>query len=156
MSHHFGQFDGNMIQIDETDREILRCLRENARMTVAAIAKRLDLARSTVQSRMERLEGSGAIEGYTVRLSSAVRARPIRATALLEIEPRKLVPVMARLKQVDAIESVHTTSGRVDLLVTIAARTTEELDKALDTIGEIDGVTDSESLIHLTTKLDRR
>nr|WP_227258004.1 Lrp/AsnC family transcriptional regulator [Kangsaoukella pontilimi] len=145
-----------MIQIDETDRDILRCLRENARTPVAAIAKRLDLARSTVQSRLERLESSGAIEGYTVRVSSAVRARPIRASALLEIEPRKLVAVMARLRQIDSIESVHTTSGRIDLLVTIAARTTEELDKALDTIGEIDGVTDSESLIHLTTKLDRR
>ncbi|WP_406565454.1 Lrp/AsnC family transcriptional regulator [Kangsaoukella pontilimi] len=144
------------MQIDETDRDILRCLRENARTPVAAIAKRLDLARSTVQSRLERLESSGAIEGYTVRVSSAVRARPIRASALLEIEPRKLVAVMARLRQIDSIESVHTTSGRIDLLVTIAARTTEELDKALDTIGEIDGVTDSESLIHLTTKLDRR
>ncbi|MXQ07909.1 winged helix-turn-helix transcriptional regulator [Alphaproteobacteria bacterium GH1-50] len=142
--------------MDETDRDILRCLRENARTPVAAIAKRLDLARSTVQSRLERLESSGAIEGYTVRVSSAVRARPIRASALLEIEPRKLVAVMARLRQIDSIESVHTTSGRIDLLVTIAARTTEELDKALDTIGEIDGVTDSESLIHLTTKLDRR
>ncbi len=144
------------MQIDETDRQILRLLRENARAPVATLATRLNLARSTVQARLERLETSGAIEGYTVRLGSSVSARPIRATALLEIEPRTLSGVLARLKQLEAVESVHTTSGRIDLMVTIAARTTEELDVALDTIGAVDGVTDSESLIHLTTKLDRR
>ena len=145
-----------IMQIDEIDRQILRLLRENARTPVATVAARLDLARSTVQARLERLESSGAIEGYTVRLGASVRARPIRATALLEIEPRTLPGVLARLKQLDAVESVHTTSGRIDLMVTIAARTTEDLDIALDTIGAVDGVTDSESLIHLTTKLDRR
>lgn len=144
------------MQIDETDRKILRILRENARLPVAAIATRLDLARSTVQTRLERLESSGAIEGYTVRLGSAARARPIRATALLEIEPRTLPTVLSRLKQLDTVESVHTTSGRIDLMVFLAARTTEELDIALDAIGDVDGVTDSESLIHLSTKLDRR
>ena len=144
------------MQIDETDHDILRILRGNARLPVAAIAARLKLARSTVQTRLERLEASGAIEGYTVRLGSVARARPIRATALLEIEPRTLPAVLARLKQLDAVESVHTTSGRIDLMVFLAARTTEELDVALDAIAEVDGVADSESLIHLSTKLDRR
>lgn len=144
------------MQIDDTDRDILRILQSNARVPVATIAARLKLARSTVQTRLERLESSGAIEGYTLRLGSAARDRPIRATALLEIEPRTLPAVLARLKKLDAVESVHTTSGRIDLMVFLAARTTEELDVALDAIGEVDGVTDSESLIHLTTKLDRR
>jgi len=144
------------MQIDETDRAILRMLRANARVPVAKMASKLDLARSTVQARLERLETSGAIEGYTVRLGSVARARPIRATALLEIEPRTLPAILARLKQLEAVESVHTTSGRIDLMVFIAARTTEELDAALDAIGDVEGVTDSESLIHLTTKLDRR
>ncbi len=144
------------MQIDENDRDILGLLRENARLPVATIASRLNLARSTVQARMERMESSGVIEGYTVRLGSIARVRPIRATALLKIEPRTLPAVLTRLKALDAVESVHTTSGRIDLMVFIAARTTEELDIALDDIGAVEGVTDSESLIHLTTKLDRR
>mgnify|MGYP001822319226 CR=1 FL=1 len=144
------------MQLDETDRNILRLLKENARLPVAAIANDLSLARSTVQTRLERLEASGAIEGYTLRLGSVARARPIRATALLQIEPRTFPAVFSRLKNLDAVESVHTTSGRIDLMIHLAARSTEELDETLDAIVAVDGVTDSESLIHLTTKLDRR
>ena len=50
---------------------------------------------------------------------------------------------------------MHTTSGRFDLLVQLSADTTEELDGTLDRIGEIKGVRSSESLIHLSTKIDR-
>jgi DNA-binding Lrp family transcriptional regulator len=60
------------------------------------------------------------------------------------------------LRSLPGVEVVHTTSGRFDLLVQIAARTTQELDETLDNIGAARGVKSSESLIHLSTKLDRR
>ena len=50
---------------------------------------------------------------------------------------------------------MHTTSGRVDLLLQLATSSTTELDETLDRIGGIEGVRSSESLIHLATKLDR-
>ena len=53
------------------------------------------------------------------------------------------------------VERIHTTSGRIDLLVQIVSGSTAELDEALDRIGAIDGIRSQESLIHLTTKLDR-
>jgi DNA-binding Lrp family transcriptional regulator len=53
------------------------------------------------------------------------------------------------------VRRVHTTSGRFDLIVTLEATTTQELDETLDRIGEAKGVRSSESLIHLSTKLDR-
>ena len=53
------------------------------------------------------------------------------------------------------VERIHTTSGRIDLLVQIVSGSTAELDEALDRIGAIDGIRSHESLIHLTTKLDR-
>jgi len=139
--------------MDETDTQILGLLRADARQPVAAMAKRLGLARSTVQARLERLERSGTIAGYTLRLGAA-DAR-IRATALLQIEPRTLPAVLSRLKAQGEVERVHTTSGRFDLLVTLSAPTTEALDRALDAIGAVPGVRSSESLIHLSTRIDR-
>jgi len=62
---------------------------------------------------------------------------------------------LARLRSLPAVQVVHTTSGRFDLLVQIAAQTTQELDETLDRIGETRGVKGSESLIHLSTKIDR-
>nr|WP_280637520.1 MULTISPECIES: Lrp/AsnC family transcriptional regulator [unclassified Paracoccus (in: a-proteobacteria)] len=137
------------------DRNILTQLAQDARMSVAVLARRLKVARSTVQARLERLEGSGAIAGYTLRLGEAVRASRIRATVMLVIEPRSLPGILARLKTLPQVERIHTTSGRVDLLLQLATSSTAELDDLLDRIGALDGVRSSESLIHLSTKLDR-
>lgn len=141
------------MQIDETDQHLLRLLRSNARAPVTDLARKLGLARTTVQARIERMENAGIIAGYTLRDSVATRA-PLRATALLAIEPRSAPAVLDRLRVLPAVEVVHTTSGRWDLLVQLAARTTEELDDTLDRIGEARGVRSSESLIHLATKID--
>ena len=53
------------------------------------------------------------------------------------------------------VEAAHTASGRADLVLTLAAPTTAALDRTLDVIGEIDGVKGSETLIHLSTKIQR-
>ena len=57
--------------MDDTDRRLLEILREDARAPTAQLARALGLSRTTVQSRLERLERSGVITGYTVRLSDA-------------------------------------------------------------------------------------
>lgn len=147
-------YDVTMIQIDEIDRRLLHLLSDNARISVADLSRRLSLARTTVQARIERLERGGAIAGYTLKPGAALRPQ-LRATALLTFEPRSGPQVLDRLRGLPAVEVVHTTSGRFDLMVQLAAETTEELDRTLDRIGEINGVRSSESLIHLTTKIDR-
>jgi len=144
-----------MMQTDETDQALLDLLADNARAPVATLARRLGLARTTVQARLDRLESSGVIEGYTLRLADRLRA-PLRATALVSIEPRSAPAVLARLRSLPDVRTVHTTSGRFDLIVGIEAATTEALDDTLDRIGETRGVKGSESLIQLSTKLDRR
>ncbi|MEC9311216.1 MAG: AsnC family transcriptional regulator, partial [Pseudomonadota bacterium] len=54
------------MQIDDTDRALLTALSDDARRSVADLARDLGLARSTVQTRIDRLERSGAIAGYTL------------------------------------------------------------------------------------------
>lgn len=141
--------------MDDLDRGILAHLGADARMSVAVLARRLKVARSTVQARLERLEGSGTIAGYTLRLGEGVQRGRIRATVLLGTEPRSLPGILARLRVLPQVERIHTTSGRVDLLLQLATASTAELDETLDRIGAIEGVRSSESLIHLSTKMDR-
>lgn len=124
-------------------------------MSVAVLARRLKLARSTVQARLERLETTGAIAGYTLRLGESAKTNVIRATCLLTIEPRAQPAILARLKAMPSVERVHTTSGRVDLLLQLGAPSTTALDDVLDQIGNLTGVRSSESLVHLSTKFDR-
>ena len=141
--------------MDDLDRNILSLLGADARMSVATLARRLKVARSTIQARLERLETSGIIAGYTLKLGEEARAGRLRASVLLTIEPRAQAAILTRLKSIPEVERVFTTSGRFDLLMQIAAPNTQMLDQVLDQIGALAGVKSSESLIHLSTRIDR-
>ncbi|WP_050523746.1 Lrp/AsnC family transcriptional regulator [Pseudorhodobacter wandonensis] len=141
--------------MDDLDRTILSQLSSDARISVATLARRLKTARSTIQARLERMESNGTIAGYTVKLGAAGRQNRLRASVLLSIEPRTQAACLARLKSMPEVERVFTTSGRFDLLLQVTAPGTQMLDQVLDDIGSMPGVRSSESLIHLSTKIDR-
>jgi len=142
--------------MDETDDLLLAALAADSSVSTARLARRLGLARSTVQARIEKLERTGVIAGYTIRLGGTAERHRIRATVLLTIEPRSTAAVLQRLKPMTEVESCHTSTGRVDLILSVAADDTARLDAVLDRIGAIPGVKATESLIHLATKFDRR
>jgi DNA-binding Lrp family transcriptional regulator len=142
--------------LDETDQALLRFLRGNARMPTAELARRIGVSRTTVQARLERLERSGVIGGYTILTGDAYDPGVIRATILIQVEPRATPSIVAALGRMREVETLFTTAGRFDMALQIAAPGTPQLDAALDRIGELEGVRGMESLIHLTAKIDRR
>ena len=153
-----GQIDGivvSMTTLDDLDRALLTHLSANARIPVAKLASRMGLARTTVQARLDRLERTGVIAGYTLRLSESATRGQIQATVLIHLTPAAQNAVLVQLRKLAAVERAHTTSGRFDLAVTLRTATTGELDDTLDRIGEIDGVLAMETLVHLSTRIDR-
>lgn len=141
--------------MDDLDRAIVAQLAADARISLATLARRLKVARSTLQSRLERLESSGVIMGYTIRLGETGQRGRLRALVLLTIDLRMQAGIVNRLRAMPEVETIHSTSGRVDLILSVAAATPQALDQVLDAIGAVPGVRDSESFIQLTTKLDR-
>lgn len=141
--------------MDELDEKLLTALAADSSTSTSRLARRFKVARSTVQARIERLERSGVIAGYTIKLGNVVMARRIRATVLLQIEPRSTPTILQRLRTMPEVEIVHTTTGRFDLILQVAAESTQSLDAVLDQIGGIPGVRSSESLIQLSTRIDR-
>ena len=138
------------------DEDLIALLRLTAREPVASLARKLGLSRSTVQDRLRRLESEGVIAGYLVRLSEEVRQGGIRSWVTLEIEPRRSVEVTRALMKLPQIEMLHTVSGKFDCVALVRASSAEEMDKLLDHVGLIPGVTRTESAVILSTKLDRR
>ena len=165
MTHHIARTDSQLgrngekmgisTDLDDTDRTLLAHLSTNARLPVAKLAAKMGLARTTVQARLDRLERTGTIAGYTLKLSADATRGQIRATVLINITPASQSVVLTHLKRLTPVERVHTTSGRFDLACTLRTASTLELDETLDRIGEIDGVLSMESLIHLSTRIDR-
>lgn len=142
--------------MDDLDRDLLAALAADSSVPTVQLARRLGVARSTVQARIDRLEHSGAIAGYTIRLGEALAQRRIRATVLVQLEPRSAPAVLQRLRPMSEVETCHSTTGRTDLILLVVADSTGALDAALDRIGALPGVRATESLIHLSTKFDRR
>ena len=143
------------LSLDDTDRALLAALARNARMPTAELARRLGVARTTVQARIDRLESGGVIKGYTVKTALAAGAM-VRAYVLVQAEPRRTAHVAAVMMKAPEVESLHTTSGRFDLAAQIGAPDTAQLDDALDRIGLVEGVVGMETLVQLATKVDRR
>ena len=97
--------------MDETDQLLLNALAENARAPVTTLAAKLGIARTTVQARLERLERTGVIAGYTVRIGAAEQEQRITATVLVQLDPRTGPDVVQRLKSIPQVEryGIHTS-----------------------------------------------
>ena len=87
-----------MFKMDDTDREILSILRADARTPVAVLAQKLRIARGTVQNRLRKLEDSGVITGYTVRLRPESEPQRIRAWMSIAVEGNAAPEVIRALR----------------------------------------------------------
>lgn len=143
------------ITLDSTDTALLALLRENARTPTAELARRLQLSRTTVQSRIERLERHGVVAGYTVVVADEVEAGLVRAHVLITLAPRQSGAIEQALRKIPELRVLHSVSGPFDLIAIVAAASIGELDALIDRIGAIDGVERTTSAIVLSTRIDR-
>lgn len=141
--------------LDAVDRALLALLREDARAPTAELARRLGLSRTTVQSRMERLERQRVIAGYTVTVPDAVEASLVRAHVLITSVPKQSAAIEQALRRIAQVRVLHSVSGPFDLIAIVAATSIGELDALIDQIGALDGVERTTSAIVLSTRIDR-
>jgi DNA-binding Lrp family transcriptional regulator len=137
------------------DDALIAILRENARASTAEIARRLGVSRTTVQSRLDRLERRGVIAGYTIRLSEEHARSLLRAHVLLTIVPKLIRQVEAGLRDIPAVRTLHSVSGSFDMIAVIEARSVGELDELADRIGALEGVERTSTSLILSTRIDR-
>ena len=144
-----------MSTIDDSDEALLALLRENARASTAFLARRLGLPRTTVQSRIERLERRGLIAGYTLRTSGDYEAGLIRAHVLITALPKLSRARRGGLAENSGGADLHSVSGAYDMIAIVVAPSVRELETQIDRIGVIEGVQRTMSSIVLSTRIDR-
>ena len=145
-----------MAQTSPKDEELIALLKVDSREPVASLARKLGLSRTTVQDRLKRLEETGVIAAYTIRLSREMDHGGMRAFVTLSVEPRRQVEVGRMLAKFPQIETLHTVSGKFDLIAQVKTSSSEAMDRLIDDIGQIPGITRIETSVILSTKLDRR
>jgi DNA-binding Lrp family transcriptional regulator len=139
----------------DADTRLLDLLRANAREPTASLARKLGLARSTVQERIARLEREGTIQGYTVRLADLAGAHRLRAVVMIETDPKQADRVSVELKRMPEVRSLSAVSGSYDLVAQVETETPGRIDALLDRIGRAPGVARTVSSIILSEKFAR-
>lgn len=143
------------MRLTTADEALLSLLRENARASTAEIARRLQLSRTTVQSRIERLERLGVIAGYTVRVADDFERERIRALIMVTVFPKQQPAVVEALRQLAGVRSLQSVSGPWDLVAMAVVPTIGDMDALTDRIGALDGVERTTSSLVLSTKFER-
>ena len=141
--------------MDDLDEHMLQRLRENARAPVAELARALGLSRTTVQSRLAKLERTGVISGYAVKLSEAYQTGRVHAFVMLTVEPKQSAAVTSALRRLSGVRRLQSVSGPADMIAAVEAASVSEMDAILDEIGAVKGVERTNSSIVLATKFDR-
>ncbi len=137
--------------MDDTDRKLIGLLRNDARASVASLAKALGVARGTVQNRMSRLGADGTIVGYTVRLKPDVEEQRMRAFMTVSVEGNQVDSVLKSLRGDPSVAALHSTNGRWDIVAELRADSLEGFDRALARIRLIEGISQTETSLLLST-----
>jgi len=137
--------------MDQLDQQLVTLLRHDGRRSVSDLAIELGVSRATVRARMERLERSGDILGYTVILRADAVELPVRAVMMIEIEGHVLEKVIRQLGGFPEVLAIHTTNGRWDIVVELGAATLVDFDAVLRRIRLLPGITGSDTSLLLTT-----
>ncbi|KPZ73692.1 Regulatory protein AsnC [Pseudoalteromonas sp. P1-26] len=141
--------------ITSQDEKLLAILRTNARASISDLARALNLSRSTVQSRMLKLEDTGVIKGYSVDYGDAYLSQMVSAHVSIKVKQKLTTKTNLELKQIDAISQLYAISGEFDLIAVVQAQNLEKLSHLLDDIGNLDGVERTTSSVILETKFKR-
>ena len=137
--------------MDDLDQQLIAQLRQNARLSVADLAHKLQVSRGTVTNRLRKLEDAQVIVGYTVRLKPEAQAERIRAWMGVLVEGNQTRLVIASLLGEPAVSALHDTNGRWDLLAELEVDSMADLSKALERIRLVSGIRGTETSILLST-----
>ena len=138
--------------MNEMDKQLVSVLRHDARASISELAGRLGWSRTTVRTRMARLQQSGEVLGYSVVLKSDQIRDPVRGLMMIAIEGRGTERIIRQLGASPEVRQIWSTNGRWDVIVEIGAETLEGFDRVLTRIRKLDGVAASETSLLLSTR----
>ena len=138
------------VELDPTDHEILSLLRQDARRTLSDIAGRVSLSVAAVKRRIDRLQNSGVILGYTVQIDHSKLGMGIEAfTELRFAGTTNVAEIVQTTTAMPETQAVFTIAGDPDALVWLRVRDMAHLQDRIDEIRRSHRVTGTKTLIVL-------
>lgn len=136
---------------DDLDRRIIAHLRQDGRASLSKLADALGVARGTVQTRLDRLIETGTLMGFTVRVREDYDDRSVNAVMMIEVIGKSTTQVIRKLRGLPEVRRLHTTNGNWDLVANIRAASLSDFDRVLREVRMIDGISNSETSLLLSS-----
>jgi DNA-binding Lrp family transcriptional regulator len=118
--------------IDELDARLIETMRSSPRVGLLEIARRLGVARGTVQARLAKLERSGVITGFGPEVDAAALGYTISAFMLIELAQGRLAEAVSVIEAMPEVLEADAISGAQDIVCRIVARDTEHLQELVN------------------------
>src|SRR3982751_1421236 len=142
--------------IDQLDARIITCLREEPRIGVLELSRRLGVARGTVTARLEKLQARGVVTGFGPDLDPAEIGYPVLAFVFLEIIQGRLDEAIDTLERIPEILEAFGTTGPRDLICRVVARDNGHLQEIINVVLHAGPVRRSTSYIAMSTQVAPR
>jgi DNA-binding Lrp family transcriptional regulator len=142
--------------VDQLDARLIGLLRDEPRIGIMEVARRLEVARGTVQARLAKLTERGVIRGFGPELDTHRMGYPLMAFVFLQITQGRLDEAVRVLEDVPEVLEATATSGPSDLLCRIVARDTEHLQEIVNRLLSNNAIRRSTSYIALSQPIPFR
>ena len=121
-------------EIDAIDAKLLNALADNARISIADLARLVRLSAPTVGERMKRLEEAGVVQGYTLDIDPRTLGLPIAAWLRIRPLPGQLPKVADILRALPSIVECDRITGEDCFIARAHVASVEALEKLIDHI----------------------
>ncbi len=131
------------IVVDDVDLRMLELLRVDARMSVAELAREVNVARATAYQRLARLRNEGVIRRFTVEVDPTKVGQPLAALVMVSVVQHAWRSVGERLRRLPGLEWLALTAGPSDYVLLVRAPDMEHLRDVV--LGELQSIPEVQS-----------
>ncbi len=150
------KFDETPLDLDQIDLAILDLLQENCKQPLAAIGAKVGLSAPSVVERIHKLEDAGVILGYTALVDARSVGKDVTAFIGVKVgHPRQIEAFEREVPALPEVLECHHVTGGHTLLLKIKTDNTAGLEHLIDRIRSLDGVTETETMVVLSTPCER-
>lgn len=142
--------------VDGLDGRLIQALAENPRAGVMELARRLGVARGTVQARLDKLVGRRVITGFGPDLDLGALGYPVVAFTTLEIAQGRLADVVDHLREIPEVLEAHAITGPGDLHCRLVARSNDHLQAVINKMLVVQGIVRTSTVIAMTEQIEYR
>ena len=143
------EMSNNNNNIDSLDDQIIKILQSNSRKSFVEIADEIRLSESAVRRRVKNLIDSGIIKRFTIELEASKKTSAITLISVSSTADTSVVS--SNLMKLKGVEIIYEITGQYDIAVIIVAPTIAEINKYIDEVRKIEGVSDTNTVIILKT-----